>query len=289
MKNLLGILIIVMLVILFLSQVGLSQTQRPVVLTVLGGALPQDSLSNKIYVKDSSATNNLAGYYVTPSMMLLKVDVADSSIATGAVGYVTPTMGALLAPKANSALTGTTTAQIVNIGVGGSGELHPLSVGGTLATAANKATIDTLGNIVGVAGTYTGVLSRTSAFYATTSGGTPQVTVGTAAGTAAGNFYADTAMIGFMKPASKSAGIDSFATTATRKAVYIAGSTADDIYFISPRLNYADGTPIAAVVDSVKICYFAKTDSLIVVRVGASGGQTGKSGANFSWIRMKGQ
>ncbi|MFA7101459.1 MAG: hypothetical protein WC196_07030, partial [Bacilli bacterium] len=234
-------------------------------LTVLGGAIPQDSLSNKIYVKDSSITNNTAGYYVST------------------------TMGMTLAPKANSALTGTTTAQIINIGVGGSGELHPLSVGGTLAAGANRATIDTSGNIVGVNGTFSGVLSRGSAFHATTSNGTPQVTVGTAAGTAAGNFYADTALIGFMKPASKSAGIDSFATTATRKAVYIAGATADDIYFISPRLNYANGAPVAAVADSVQINYYAKTDSLIVVRVGASGGQTGISGRNFSWIRMKGQ
>jgi hypothetical protein len=41
----------------------------------------------------------------------------------------------------------TVTAGVINLGVGMTGELHPLSVGGTLAAAANRFNVDTLGRM----------------------------------------------------------------------------------------------------------------------------------------------
>lgn len=81
-------------------------------------------------------------------------------------------------------------------------------------------------------------------------------------------------------------GIDSFSTTATRKAVYISGALTTDKYIISKRLNYVQGSPVAAIIDSATYSYYAKADTLVVLRYVPSAG-TGTSAANFSYLRYK--
>lgn len=84
---------------------------------------------------------------------------------------------------------------------------------------------------------------------------------------------------------SVTAGIDSFSTTTNRKAIAITGALAADVYYVTFRANAAQGEPFAFTMDSTNIAYYAKADSLIVLRV-PNNGQKGLSGANFSWVRF---
>jgi hypothetical protein len=69
-----------------------------------------------------------------------------------------------------------------------------------------------------------------------------------------------------------------FTTTAARKAVYIAGATTTDKYFVSWRNVPGDETTVPTEIPF----YYAKTDSLIVLR---SAGTT--NGLKFSFIRIR--
>lgn len=88
------------------------------------------------------------------------------------------------------------------------------------------------------------------------------------------------AITGTLTTGSNVADTASFATTAVRKAVYIAGATATDMYFISPKNKSSAANAYIVAGD---ICnWFAKTDSLIVTR------QAGTTSAlTFSWLRIK--
>ena len=74
------------------------------------------------------------------------------------------------------------------------------------------------------------------------------------------------------------AGTGAFSTTLTRMAIYIAGAAASDIYAVSAVSADAFTRPGAG----EQLIYFAKTDSLVVMR------QTGTtSGLGVSYIRIK--
>lgn len=72
-----------------------------------------------------------------------------------------------------------------------------------------------------------------------------------------------------------------FSAGSKRKAIYIAGATPNDVYYITNRVAYATPTS-EALLDSTRLGYVAKTDSLIVLRSGTYG-----TADKFSWIRAK--
>jgi hypothetical protein len=79
---------------------------------------------------------------------------------------------------------------------------------------------------------------------------------------------------------AKIADTSAFTTTATIKAIYIAGATAADTYVLTLRRIQEVST--VAMTDSTKLSYMAKTDSLIVYRPNGN-----VSGTKFSWFRIK--
>jgi len=135
MKRLIEIFGIIFLGILFLYCIGQSQTQRPVVLTVLGGAIPQDSLSNKIYVKDSSITNNTAGYYVSTTMGMTLAPKASPTFS----GTVTHT-GNFISATSN----GTPRVTVGSVAGTGSGNFIADTITSGRINATNKSNIDSL-------------------------------------------------------------------------------------------------------------------------------------------------
>jgi hypothetical protein len=77
---------------------------------------------------------------------------------TGLVTCIGLTTTGAITATAQTLAAGVSTLRQVDIGFGlpTATELHPLSVGGTLAAGANRFTVDTLGNVNGVIATFTG-------------------------------------------------------------------------------------------------------------------------------------
>jgi hypothetical protein len=89
MKRIIGLIVSLVFVTGLIFGQGL---QRPVVLTVTGGALPQDSLNAMVHYKDSSATSGVVGY-ATATMLNTRMLKSDSSVTYGgATKYITPNM-----------------------------------------------------------------------------------------------------------------------------------------------------------------------------------------------------
>ena len=85
----------------------------------LSGSLPQDTLNALIHVKDTLATPQGSGYYITPTMLLTKVNLSDSSTTNGVAKWFTTTMTnaalALKAPIASPTFTGTVGLPATNL------------------------------------------------------------------------------------------------------------------------------------------------------------------------------
>jgi hypothetical protein len=83
---------------------------------------------------------------------------------------------------------------------------------------------------------------------------------------------------GFFSGSSKIRGNGAFTTTSVRAAVYVAGLTASDMGFATPRNE--DGTTLPVAGDFMSV--YCKTDSVIVLRVAGT-----TSGEKFNWMVLK--
>jgi hypothetical protein len=93
-----------------------------------------------------------------------------------------------------------------------------------------------------------------------------------------GQFTRGLRVDGSISGSSSVRGSDAFSTTATRRAVYIAGATSSDYYVATPKSSDGLVLPVAGDLLSV----YAKTDSLIVTRAAGT-----TSGLGFNYIRIK--
>ncbi|MBE3139990.1 MAG: hypothetical protein IMZ53_05340, partial [Thermoplasmata archaeon] len=191
------------------------------------------------------------------------------------------------------------TATIKNLTVGtGITAGIPLLITGKLGTTV--ASIDSSGNIVGVAGTFSGAVSGTTIGGTTATlrianlgaGNTTEqhpLAVGGTLLADANRFTVDSlgnasavnqTITGTLTGSAVIRDTNSFSGTGVTKAIYISGATSSDIYFISKRI--IQGVSTDALVDTMALGYMAKPDSLIVIRP-----VTSPSGSKFSWFRVK--
>jgi hypothetical protein len=93
-----------------------------------------------------------------------------------------------------------------------------------------------------------------------------------------GQFTGGLRVDGSITGSQYNSGSSSFTTTATRKAIYIAGATSSDCYVVTPKSS--DGLVLPVPGDLLSV--YAKTDSLIVTRAAGT-----TSGLGFNYIRIK--
>lgn len=70
----------------------------------------------------------------------------------------------------------------------------------------------------------------------------------------------------------------SFTTTATKKSIYIAGVSNNDVFVVSAKM----GAPATRIGTGEQLGWYARTDSLVVTRTTGT-----TSGLSFSYIRFK--